>query len=412
MPIRTLARAALAAGLLGALACGGNPNNATTVPGYEGTPPKGTPIAQAQAAAIAGAPGWTWVPFDDAFCTDATPTTTGGFTFSSSPTGLAIRWGPNPAATSDVVFFLQGGGACWDFFTCGGAPQVVPNTPTATTGPFGPSQFLTDVYARYPGAWLHPENLPAALANATVVFVPYCTGDVHSGDKTTTYASPLQGFPPITWRHSGHANVMAFLKRLGATFTNPGKVIVAGSSAGGFGALANYAAFRWYWPNARMYLVDDSGPPLAGNAIPATTRAAWYSSWNMGASLDPFCASCRNDMSAGMRALGALFPQDRTALLSHLQDGTIRAFFGNFVVSPTPGFQPMPAATFETDLRALGATMDPGTANQKYFFTNAPTPDYHPVLDAPAAVTTPAPGVSAWLQDMLSDAPGWASKSD
>jgi hypothetical protein len=407
MPIRTLARAVLAVSLLAALACG-NDTNTTQVPGYEGTPPRGTAITPAEATAIPGAPGWTWVAFPDSVCTNAVRQPSGAYQFGTSPTGLAVRWG----TSTDLVVFLQGGGACWDFFTCGGAaiaPAPYTIDKTATAGPFGPNEFVTDVYALYPNSWVHPQNLPAALANATMVFVPYCTGDVHSGDKITTYPSPIQGLPSVTWHHAGHANVMAFLKRLGATFPSPGKVVVSGSSAGGFGSLANYPAFRWYWPNAKMYLVDDSGPPLAGNAIPATTRAAWYANWNMGASLDPFCASCRNDMSAGMRALASLFPQDRMALLSHLQDGTIRTFFGTI---STAGPQPMAAATFETALRALGTTMDPGTANQKYFFTNTPTPTRHPILDDPTLETTPAPGVAPWIQDMVSDAPGWASKSD
>ena len=153
--------------------------------------------------------------------------------------------------------------------------------------------------------------------------------------------------------------MLAFLKRLGATFPAPRKLVVAGSSAGGFGALANYPAFRWYWPDAVSYLVDDSGPPLAGAAIPASTRAAWYASWDMGASLDAFCPSCQADFSQGLRALAARYPQDRIALLSHLQDLTIREFFGTYTLSP-PSFNAMPATDFEAALRALGTdAMDP-----------------------------------------------------
>jgi hypothetical protein len=69
-------------------------------------------------------------------------------------------------------------------------------------------------------------------------------------------------------------------------------VVASGSSAGGFGALANYAAFRWYWPAARSYLLDDSGPPFVGAAIPASSRSAWYACWDLGVSLDPFCPAC------------------------------------------------------------------------------------------------------------------------
>jgi hypothetical protein len=394
MPLRR----ALLAVLLSAAACGDasrdEPSNGAP------PPPRGDPISRTEGAAIAGAEGWTWIPFPDARCTDALPSG-----FGSSTTGLAVSWGPE--GSREVVLFLQGGGACWDFFTCGGAPELVPRT--AVAGPFGPGEFA-DVYDTYPGSWLRRENLPPSLRDASLVFVPYCTGDVHGGDATTTYPSPLPGRAAVTWHHVGHANVKAFLKRLGPTFEDAEKVIVAGSSAGGFGSLANYVAVRAYWPDAKGYLVDDSGPPLVGDAVPAATRSAWYASWNLGASLDPFCAGCRTDLSQGLREILARFPDDRVALVSHLEDATIRGFFGRVTLLPSPGLVPMPADTFEAELRRLGTTvLDPATDHAKYFF---PAGEGHPTLEDPAAVSTPLPGLEAWLELMLSDAPDWRSAAD
>jgi hypothetical protein len=414
MPTRTQARPILALAVLALVAagCGGSSAQPPYDP-YSGTPPKGTPIGVTDGTDILDsggvATGWKWIAFDDAFCTDATLVGS-DYQFTTSTTGLAVSW--TPTASADVVFFLQGGGACWDFITCGGA-KAYGIDKTATTGPFGPAEFAANVYEAYPNAWVHRANLPPALADATIVFVPYCTGDVHAGDRTTTYVAPplLAGLPSITWRHSGHANLMAFLKRLGATFPAPGKLVVAGSSAGGFGALANYPAFRWYWPSATSYLVDDSGPPLIGDAIPSSTRAAWYASWNMGASLDAFCTGCRTDMSQGLVELAQRFPQDRIALLSHLQDATIRDFFGTYTLSP-PSFNPMDATTFETQLRLLGTSVMAPTAKERWFFTSSPTPTYHPTLDDPIQVTTPDPGLAPWLEQMLSDDAAWASVSD
>ncbi len=398
-----------AAVILALAACGDSDK------GGGASPPAG--ISRTEGTPIANAPGWRWIPFADASCTDAAVDPgSGAYRFSTSTTGLAINWGPE--TSTDVVFFLQGGGACWDFVTCGGARSLSPALldKTASTGPFGPTEFANDVYANYPNSWVAREKMPPALADATIVFVPYCTGDVHAGDKVTTYDPPplFQALPSITWHHVGHANVTAFLRRLVATFANPGKVIVAGSSAGGFGALANYPYFRAQWPNAKSYLIDDSGPPLAGDAIPAATRDAWYSSWNMGASLDAFCTECRTDMSAGMRNLAATYPNDRIALLSHLRDAVISAFFGTYSLSP-PSFTPMDPLVFESDLRSLGTNvMDPATGNAKYFFTLGQnrTGTHHPTLDDPASITTPGPGLDAWLEQMLSDSTAWASVAD
>jgi len=290
------------------------------------------------------------------------------------------------------------------FYTCGGAWPLLDKT--ASTGPFGPPQFANDIYAKYPSSWIRRANLPAAVADATIVFVPYCTGDVHGGDQVTTYTGPLR--QPFAWHHVGHANMTAFLRRLGATFTSPGRVVLAGSSAGGFGSLASYEAFRATWPSARSYLVDDSGPPLIGDAIPPGTRAAWYASWNMGATLDGFCPACRADMSQGLREIAWRHPADRVALLSHLQDSTIRGFFGALTVNP-PGLTPMDAIAFETALRDLGTTVMDPTLAQRYFFAAGTG---HPTLEDPTGITTPSPGLAPWLDLMLSDAAGWVSASD
>jgi hypothetical protein len=369
----------------------------------------GPPITRAEAQDIPSATGWTWVPFADAFCTDAVAdSTTGRYTFGSSTTGLAISWGSE--ASTDLVIFLQGGGACWDYVTCGGLAPLVDKL--ASTGPFGPTEFARDIYAKYPESWVHREKLPASMRDATIVFVPYCTGDIHGGNNVKTYASLLPGGPSITWHHVGQANVTAFLRRLVPTFPSTRKLVVGGASAGGFGSVANYTAIRARWPQAKGYLVDDSGPLLQGDAIPASRRAEWYSSWNLGASIDPFCPECRSDMSAGMRAIERLYPADRVALISHLQDEVIRGFFGTITFTP-PYLQLMPPAEFETALRALGTqVMDPATTTAKYFFTATPSPTAHPTLENPGVVTTPAPGLPAWLELMLSDSASWASAAD
>jgi hypothetical protein len=405
-PTTALRRAFLAALLLAAAACGDGSSSSTPNP-YAGTPPTSAAISRTEGTPIAGAPTWTWVPFQDAVCTDAVLDSSGlSYQFSSSATGLAISWGPE--TSTDVVVFLQGGGACWDFLSCGGIPNVIPKT--ASTGPFGPAEFAKDIYAKYPHSWVVRANLPSALADATIVFVPYCTGDVHGGDAVRTYTSPIQGLPPITWHHAGHANIMAFLKRLGPTFPSPGKLVVAGSSAGGFGSLANYPAFRWYWPNARAYLVDDSGPPLIGDAIPPANRNAWYASWNLGASLDAFCTTCRADLSDGIREIAHRYPSDRLALISHLQDLTIRTFFAT-IDETTLTVAVMPADRFQSALVNLKTTvMDPVGA--RCFYTNTPSPTAHPSLEDPTRVTTPAPGLAPWIELMLSDDPSWTSVSD
>src|SRR5690242_17569914 len=148
-------RRLLALAVLALAACGNGSKDAPADP-FTSPPPLGAAIARTEGAPIAGATGWTWIPFPDSLCTDATGGAPNAYQFSTSPTGLAISWGAE--ASTDVVVFLQGGGACWDFVTCGGA-ATLGVAKAASTGPFGPEQFAADIYAKYPSSWVRRANL-------------------------------------------------------------------------------------------------------------------------------------------------------------------------------------------------------------------------------------------------------------
>jgi hypothetical protein len=292
-----------------------------------------------------------------------------------SPAGLGV----NPGTGPDLVVFFDGGGACWSYETCAAG--------LATHRSYGPADFATDQASYLPGSLLDRAVLPPSLTGATLVFVPYCTGDVHGGDSVKTYTSPLDA---ITWRHVGHANVMRFLERLGATWPSPRKLVVAGSSAGGFGALANYEAFRWYWPDAEGYLVDDSGPPLVGDDIPASLRADWYDAWRLGASLDPVCVQCRDDLSAAISALAKAHRADRIALLSHVDDLVMTTFLEQPALGTALG-------RLATDVFA--------PAGAHVFYASGTS---HMLLPTIAAESSGTTSLASWLEADFSDAAGWA----
>jgi fermentation-respiration switch protein FrsA (DUF1100 family) len=106
-----------------------------------------------------------------------------------------------------------------------------------------------------------------------MVFIPYCTGDLHAGNNVATY----DVLGPRMVAHVGRRNVEALMPRLRGTWGSPRRVVVSGSSAGGYGATLNYDLFRRAYPQAQMTLVDDSGPLLVGDGVPADERAAWWS---------------------------------------------------------------------------------------------------------------------------------------
>jgi len=104
------------------------------------------------------------------------------------------------------------------------------------------------------------------------VYVPYCTGDAHLGNKTTTYA------PDLVVEHRGQPNSLIALDHLTTAFPDLTEIVVAGSSAGSiptplFAGLAADA-----YPDARIVtLADSSGAYPDEPLINAFVGSLWGS---------------------------------------------------------------------------------------------------------------------------------------
>ncbi len=347
--------------LVSGLACGGG-----------GARSDGGPSDGATAAVLPGAPGvWTWVDVPGMTCDDGTPT------------GVAINPAPGGTAGGDLVIYFMGGGACWDASTC-----FVLNT--AVHGPYGRAQWEASGVPTFS----HPFDRARAsnpFRAASIVIVPYCTGDLHAGSNVATY----DVLGTRTFRHVGRLNVEAVLPRLRATWPAPARVVMSGSSAGGFGATLNYAMFRDSYPNATMSLVDDAGPLLQGDGIPAAERAAWYAMWHLGEVVDPLCAGCAADLSLMYPALTARHPQDRMALLTSLQDQVIGSYF----------HIPL-AADLELRMRALIADRIAPSATFRAFVIPG---NSHTLLGAADTITSGGMTLEAWLSQMHAGDAAWTT---
>lgn len=313
---------------------------------------------------------WTWVDFPDSSCDDG------------STTGIGVY---HSSTSSNLLVFMNGGGACWDYQTCY-------QLNTASHGPFQQAEFAQFASASMAGTIFDRSEAQNPFKDWSYVFIPYCTGDVHSGNNVIQYS---MGTSTKTYHHTGHANVLAYLKRLQPTFPTPGKLVVSGSSAGGFGSLLNYATFRWYWPETKSYLLDDSGPPLENDWIPQGFVMSWLTNWNLQALLDDWCGDmCTTDLSYGVVVLTGAYPNDRMSLLSSLQDKTIS---GYFLLSNTG----MQAALTQLATDRL----DP-TTNFHYFYVTGNT---HTMLGDVASFTSNATPLWTWLGQQVNDDPAWAS---
>lgn len=244
---------------------------------------------------------WTWVPVDGAVCGDG------------SPTGVGVNLAPSPEG---VLVVLSGGGACWDEQTC-----FVLNT--ALRGPFGGAQ-LAQAVPGLGGTILDRDRAGSPFANWSMVFVPYCTGDLFLGTREASFGA---GGPSRTWQFRGRSNLQAVLPRVAATEGAATAVALLGLSSGGVGAVHNHALLRELAPRGRAFVIADSGILLDTGAAARTLRETWYPTWGAGW-VDARCADCRANPLAIFAANAGAFTADRTAVINSRQDTVQRTLVG------------------------------------------------------------------------------------
>lgn len=236
--------------------------------------------------------GWSFATTEGAVCADG------------SPTGVGFNAGQG----DDLVIYLQGGGACWDAPGCVGA---VPRA-TQVRGGYGADQFAGE--RNLDGIeWLQrSERNP--FGDAHLVFVPYCTGDLHAGDNVTRYDG--QAF-----HHVGSSNVRLALRRAAASIDAPDRVFLLGASGGGFGTWYAWEHARSIFPDAEVHVLADSGPPLdVGETLGDTFLVRWD------LQLPETCADCADDPPAIVRHIAATAPTTRLGLLTYANDPVLSAY--------------------------------------------------------------------------------------
>ncbi|MGA7756890.1 MAG: pectin acetylesterase-family hydrolase [Ilumatobacteraceae bacterium] len=156
-----------------------------------------TPTTEAPAAAVTVGE-WTSIPGgDDCRCSDGSP----------------FEIWERPADPTKVMLYFEGGGACFSAATC------VPFIPTYTRNlELGVAPDRGGVFDE-----TNPEN---PIADYSIVYVPYCTGDVHLGDSVTEYSDT------VTVDHNGFPNADKGLQTVLANYPDVEQLLVAGSSGG------------------------------------------------------------------------------------------------------------------------------------------------------------------------------------
>ncbi|SDE84613.1 Pectinacetylesterase [Blastococcus fimeti] len=204
---------------------------------------------QAAAAAPAPAEEVTWEQVstsDECECSD----------------GSEFHYWVHEGAADKVAFVLEGGGACFSAATCGptGGTSKVNLADDAPAGPGSRgegdengAQGLLDLD--------NPDN---PLAGYSVVYVPYCTGDLHLGDRTQDYGDG------VVVEHKGRVNATTALEGMAEAFPDAEEVVVVGFSAGSAGAPLYGGLVHDLLPDAEISVVADASGAYPGDAVITT----------------------------------------------------------------------------------------------------------------------------------------------
>lgn len=246
---------------------------------------------------------WSWIDVPGMTCGDG------------SPTGIAI----NPTTRSQqLVLVFEGGGACWEAAACYGI--LIPVTASHLDG-FDATTFASVRPQFFDNVWAFQRDDPQSLfADATWVFVPYCTGDLHAGTRTHDYMALGQ---TRTMHHVGATNVDAMLARVAPLPAS--EVFAIGVSAGGYGVQLNWDRIAAAFPSATTHAFADGAQTVP---IEAGRWGTIGTTW-----APRFPAGC-TDCAASLFEVGAFWRTappatgGRYALTNSLQDGTLAVFFG------------------------------------------------------------------------------------
>ena len=219
-----------------------------------------------------------------------------------------------------LVVYFDGGGGCWNDLTC--AQPRLARDRSGAGGLYKAELIPGDDPTRMSGLFdlSNPRN---PVRDWSMLFVSYCTGDVHSGSNTARYTHPDSG-EAFTIQHRGWDNVQVVLHWMRANVRQPARLLVAGSSAGAYGAATHYADLRDMYPRSRAVFLGDGGQGVTTAEFLASRNANW--NYQLPRAIFGRDAQRTADSEVVAR-LAAHFQRDRFAQYTTSYDATQRAFY-------------------------------------------------------------------------------------
>ena len=299
---------------------------------------------------------------------------------------------------NNVVVYFEGGGACWDNLTCtfpigSGLPDPAPQFYMAAIPPAANP-------AAYDGIFKTDSANP--VKDWSFVYIPYCSGDLHLGSAKKNYSNAGNPLLPATFdiQHRGFDNFMVVLDWMRNNFRSPQTILVAGSSAGGYGAAGNFPYLKETYPNAHMHVVADASQGVTTVAFDQGNPGR--NSWNP--QLAPWIYGTDSSWVPGpdiLRYAAEYYPRVKVSQFTTNFDNVQIGFYGVMKQFYGPGGAcPNPAVDWNQQMLST-LTAYVGNVNNFRHYVAGGT--YHTLLRSPVFYTEASGGIkfADWMTGML-----------
>ena len=292
----------------------------------------------------------------------------GPLCFDGSEYSISLR----DTGSQNLLIYLQPGGACWSAI-CRCAEYVIPGIPRVGI--------------------LDPNEAKNPVKGWNTALLSYCDGSHFVGDVDLD----TDGDGLTDRYHRGLKNLSAGLDSVVGTFPEARKILLAGSSAGGYGAVYALPLIRSVYPEAFIYLVNDSGVGV----MPPGVITTMLSEWNATRLIPGSCPDCLSEDGCLVNFYSWLLSEDprlKFALMSYKQDTVI-----------ADDYSSMGGENLERHLLEDFSKLEkdhPGRAHS--FLVDG---SLHGMLGK-MQTTADSVTVAEWLTQMLEDSPDWKSVSD
>ena len=306
---------------------------------------------------------WVWIDVPGTTCADGTQT------------GFAVNL---HAGSTDLVIGLQEGGSCYDYQTC-----YVNRRAYNMKAGFHNSSFWSQ---NQPNnlKWWFPfarDNQYNPWQTANYAWVPYCTGDFHSGDNVVQYSGSS-----VQTHHKGAVNTRLDMAKMKQLLPGLKRVWIAGTSAGAFGSILQYNTAQDVF-GVRVDVLADSGETPKSILV--------HPSQNIQVPTKSRCPNCNNDnFDSYIVGLAQANPDSRFTSLSWSNDSII------------PINQGVSFDAFQAEIQRLFADENQNTRNARNFLVKG---SGHGLLYTTQYNAQDGTTMATFLNKFRTDDPYWAS---